>query len=177
MLVGRVADGRDHLDEQREVLEARKSGRRSPEAWARSISSVDERLDPAPGGGEPLGLPRVGYEQGLLEAAVGGLHLLRALEEAATSPSHGSSISSASAAIALDRGDLLLEQLVDQRLAVREAPVDGPDADAGVPGDVVEADVDAALGEEDPRRREDPLPVALGVLAQRPRATTAAVES
>ena len=57
----------------------------------------------------------------------------------------------------------LLEQLVDQLRLVGEAAVDGADADAGVVGDVVERDAEAALGEQLARGVEDPLTVALGV--------------
>src|SRR4051812_9209826 len=63
--------------------------------------------------------------------------------------------------------ELLLEEGVDEHLLVREAPVDGADADARVMGNVVEGDAQAAFGEQLARRVEDPLPVPLSVLAQR----------
>ena len=83
-----------------------------------------------------------------------------------TSPSHGSSIASACSAIAHDRLDPLLEERVDQLLLVREAAVDGADADAGVVGDVVQRHAQPALGEQLSRGGQDALAVALGVLAQ-----------
>ena len=58
------------------------------------------------------------------------------------------------------------EELVDQRLPVREAPVDGPDPDAGTLGDLVEADLKTALGEHVGRGIEDPQAVALRVGTQ-----------
>ena len=62
--------------------------------------------------------------------------------------------------------DLRLEQRVDQRVLVREAAIDGADADARGGGDLVERDVEPALGEERGGGREHPLAVALGVGAQ-----------
>ena len=49
---------------------------------------------------------------------------------------------------------------------MREVAVDGPDPHAGLAGDVVHLRLDPALGEHDPRRRDDPLAVAAGVGAQ-----------
>ena len=82
-------------------------------------------------------------------------------------PSHGSSISSASSASATARSILVLEQGVDQRVLVREAPVDRADPDARVGGDVVERDVQAPLGEDLGGGGEDSRAVALGVGAER----------
>jgi hypothetical protein len=58
---------------------------------------------------------------------------------------------------------------VDQRLLVGEPAVHGADADPRAPGDVVQGDLQAALAELLGRRHQDPLAVALGVPAQRPR--------
>ena len=68
------------------------------------------------------------------------------------------------------RGDLfeaLLEERLDDFLLVGEAAVGRADADAGVGGDVVHRDVEAALGEHFAGRGQDPLSVALGISAQR----------
>jgi hypothetical protein len=54
-----------------------------------------------------------------------------------------------------------LQQLVEQRVLVGVAAVDGAHADAGARGDVVERRVDAARREHLPRGVEDALAVAL----------------
>ena len=69
-----------------------------------------------------------------------------------------------------ERGDLveaLLEERLDDLLLVGEAAVGRADADAGVGGDVVHRDVEAALGEHLAGRGQQPLAVALGIPAQR----------
>ena len=60
-----------------------------------------------------------------------------------------------------------LEEGVDQRLTVGEAPVDGPDPHPCPFGDLVEADLKSALGEQVGRGVEDSLPVALRVRSER----------
>ena len=68
-----------------------------------------------------------------------------------------------------ERGDLveaLLEERLDDLLLVGEAAVGRADADAGVGGDVVHRDVEAALGEHLAGRGQQPLAVALGIPAQ-----------
>ena len=60
----------------------------------------------------------------------------------------------------------LLEQRFDQLLSVGEVPVNGADADAGVVRDFVQGHPETVRGEQLPCPREDPLPVALGVLSQ-----------
>ncbi len=80
--------------------------------------------------------------------------------------SHGSSISSASRAIWSDALELGREHRLDERLAVREAAVEGPDPDAGGRGDVLDRDVDAALGEQGLGGLDDALAIALGVSAK-----------
>ena len=165
-LVGRIADRGDHLDEQRQVLEAEVGAQVA--GVLRALRQLgDERLDPGPRGREPL-LAAGRDEQRLLEAAIFGVQLERLLEEAREA-GPGVVGTEGLAGQRLDSRRLLVEELVDQRLPVREAAIDGPDADAGVPGDVVEPDVDAALGEQHRRGREDPLPVPLRVPAKRPR--------
>ena len=58
-------------------------------------------------------------------------------------------------------------ELAQERLLVREVAIDGPDAHAGLAGDVVHLRVDAAVGEHGARRGDDPLAVAAGVGAER----------
>ncbi len=68
-----------------------------------------------------------------------------------------------------ERDELLhavLEQRVDQLLLVREAPVDGSDADARALRDRVERHGQALLGERLAGGGEDPQPVALRVASQ-----------
>ena len=84
------------------------------------------------------------------------------------SPSQPSSSSSACIGERADVGEARLEERLDQLLLVGEAPVDRPDADARVVGDVVQGDLEAALREQVAGRREDPQAVALGVLPERP---------
>jgi hypothetical protein len=67
----------------------------------------------------------------------------------------------------LDVGDLVLEEGVDERVLVGEAPVHRAHADTGRDRDVVQRHVEAALGEHPGRGLEDPRAVALGVGAQR----------
>jgi len=57
---------------------------------------------------------------------------------------------------------------LDQLLPGAEPPVDGADADPRVAGDLVQADLEPALVEHLGGRRQDPLPVPLGVAPQRP---------
>jgi hypothetical protein len=59
----------------------------------------------------------------------------------------------------------LLEQRVDDLFLVGEAPIGGTDADAeaGVVGDVVQRDVEAAFGEQLTRSRQQTLTVLRGV--------------
>ncbi len=78
-------------------------------------------------------------------------------------PRHGSGSAAAASGHRQELLDPRPEEGVDQRLAVGEAPVDGPDPDAGPLGDLVEADLKAALGEHVGRGVEDSLPVALRV--------------
>ena len=56
-----------------------------------------------------------------------------------------------------------LEERVDQRLSVGEAAIDGADADPGPRGDLVEAHLEAPLGEQLGGGLKDAPPVALGV--------------
>ncbi len=58
------------------------------------------------------------------------------------------------------------KRAADQCLLVGEAAVDGADADAGRPGDLIEGGVEAALGEDLRRGGEDALPVPLGIAAE-----------
>src|SRR3954451_7416668 len=120
----------------------------------------------------PLGLEhgraavRAAGEQ-FLEAAVARLQLRAVLEvEAERVPGVGD-LERLLGDLA-QRLDALREQRVDQRLLVREAPVDGADADARVVGDVVQRGAQSPLREELTGGSEDSNPVALGVLAQRP---------
>jgi hypothetical protein len=86
-------------------------------------------------------------EHEFLQALVAGLEFQVALEEVAQAlpgvvePPGG-----------VDEGDDLVdafvEQFLDELLLVREAPVDGPDADVGGAGDVVVADVETDLGDQ-----------------------------
>ena len=71
-----------------------------------------------------------------------------------------------------DRDDLLdapLEERVDELLLVREAAVGGPDPDAGVAGDLVQADRQPLAREELAGGLEQAGAVALGVGAERAR--------
>jgi hypothetical protein len=61
------------------------------------------------------------------------------------------------------------EQRLDEILLGREPPVHGADPDPGVPGDVVQADLQAALVEDLHGRFQDALPVPFRVPSQRPR--------
>src|SRR5216684_2141048 len=67
-----------------------------------------------------------------------------------------------------DRVETVHEQRLDQFLLGPEPAVDGADPDAGVTGDLVEADLEPALVERLGGRLQDALPVPLGVPAQRP---------
>ena len=64
--------------------------------------------------------------------------------------------------------DLVLEQRVDELLLVGEAAIDGADAYARAPGDLVERDGQAFLGERVARGFDDALAVALGIAPQGP---------
>ena len=70
-----------------------------------------------------------------------------------------------------DRLELTLEDRGDEVVLRREAPEDRRRADPGPLGDVGDARLEAVLGEDDARRLEDPLEVALRVRAEvgRPR--------
>jgi hypothetical protein len=62
--------------------------------------------------------------------------------------------------------DAVPEQFGDECFLVGEAAVDGADADAGGPGDVVEGGVESALGEQLGGGGEYALPVPFGVAAK-----------
>ena len=105
-----------------------------------------------------------GAEDELLEAAVGRLQRLGALEEAnETLPR----------VLVMERllgqgdelADALLEERLDEQVLLREAAVDGTHADAGVGRDVVHRDRQATLGERLLRSLEDPAAIALCVAA------------
>src|SRR3954447_12133526 len=119
----------------------------------------------------PLGLEhrraavRAAGEQ-LLEASVARLQLRAVLEVEAEGVPGVRDLERLLGDLA-QRLNALREQRVDQRLLVREAPVDRADADARVTGDVVQLDAQPALGEQLAGGLEDANPVALGVLAQR----------
>ena len=82
-------------------------------------------------------------------------------------PAHGSSRCAARLGQRDDLVDRLGEDRLGQLVLVGEVPVGGADADAGVPGDVVEAGLEAALGEHLARGLDQQRAVARGVLAQR----------
>ena len=65
------------------------------------------------------------------------------------------------------RVDMILEQRLDQLLLRREAAVDGADAQARMPGDVVQRHIESTVGEHFGRGGQDALPVAFGVPAKR----------
>ena len=68
-----------------------------------------------------------------------------------------------------DRVEAIHEQRLDQLLLSAEPPVDGADTDPRMTGDLVQADLEPALAEHLRGRRQDPLPVPLGIAPQRPR--------
>src|SRR6185437_15276119 len=67
-----------------------------------------------------------------------------------------------------DRVEAIHEQRLDQLLLGAEPPVDRADADPRMTGDLVQADLEPALVEHLRGRRQDPLPVPLGVPPQWP---------
>jgi hypothetical protein len=64
-----------------------------------------------------------------------------------------------------DCGDHVVEQGIDELVLVGEAPVNRADADPGVSSDIVEGRAEAAVAEDLPGGRHDPLPVQLGDFA------------
>ena len=64
--------------------------------------------------------------------------------------------------------EMLGRECVDERLLRGEVAVDGADADARPPRDVLDLRLQPALGERGRRRGDDLLAVATGVCAQRP---------
>ena len=112
-------------------------------------------------------LEAVGARQrDLLEAAVAGVLLGGALEEAHEARPR---VLGEQGRLGLGRElvQAALEQRVDELLLVGEAAVDRADADARPAGDLVERDRQAVLGERRARGIEDALAVALRVTAQR----------
>src|SRR5579872_924104 len=118
--------------------------------------------------GVPDPVPAVGGEhQQLPQPAVAGQHLGCLLQEA---DQPGPGIRRLGGFLGQRRHgvDTLDEQRLDQVLLGAEPPVDGPHPDAGVPRHLVQADVQAALGEDLRGRLEHALPVPCGITPQRP---------
>ena len=65
------------------------------------------------------------------------------------------------------RSKCALGQRADERVLRREVAVDRPDADARAARDVLDLGFEPRLGERGRGGREDPLPVAPGIRAQR----------
>lgn len=82
-------------------------------------------------------------------------------------PCHGSSCRGGLFGHRDHRVELLVVDGVEELFACREALVHGADADVCLARDLVVADVKAALADPSSRGREDALPVALGIAAQR----------
>ncbi len=119
--------------------------------------ALDELADERPdvGAEQAHALAALGaLQQQLLEAAVLGLHLHRALEEAAQ-PAPRVAVGERVVEEAHELLEALLEQRGDQVVAVAEAAVGGADADARAPGDLVHGRVEPALGEHVARCSEE----------------------
>ena len=107
-----------------------------------------------------------------LRPAVGDLALERPLEEPDEAVPRGRHLAAACSAIVDHLVDARLEQRLHQLATLGEAAVDRADTDAGAPGDLVVAGVEAVLGEDLGGGLEDQLAVAGGVAraaAARPR--------
>ena len=73
--------------------------------------------------------------------------------------------------VVANAGDEVVEDCLDEVVLVGEVPVERRRADTGSTGDLVEAHLGSLCGERIPRRGDQPLPVALYVLARRPHVT------
>jgi len=101
----------------------------------------------------------------VLQAAVGGEALLELLEQIDQSvPGVGSG--SCLAGESHEDADLLLEDLVQERVLVAVAAVDSADTKAGAACDIVERRLEPTLGKDLPSRGQDALAVALSVSAE-----------
>src|SRR5690606_1752426 len=72
--------------------------------------------------------------------------------------------------LVVDQRHVVQGDLLDERVPVGEPPVEGGDADAGAPGDLLQRCVDALLEEDLSGRADDLLAVAAGVRPQPVRA-------
>ncbi len=135
-----------------------------PAACARLTRAVDQGSVPLPCVRRLV--PAVaGVHHHLPQAAVVGQHPGR-LTMKHTRPVHGSGPSAAPRP-GWRRAHPVLEQRGRQVFLGPEPPVDGPDPDAGVPRHLVEADLEAQLGEYLRGRFQDAQPVPRGITPQR----------
>jgi hypothetical protein len=163
--LARVERGRaQHELQQRQVGGAHVGAQRA--VGLRTLDDpVGQRLDALARSGDAQVAVGRG-EDDLMQAPVDGVHLGGVLHEVHEARPRVVLVEGLQRD-GLDGRDAVLEERVDQLLLVREAAVDGAHADAGATGDLVQRDLQAVLGEALGGRREDALPVALGVAAQR----------
>lgn len=163
--MGVVNDGGVHRMDHREITML--------EVCAESTAGlglVDERrdwcLETCAGSRNPF-VPSMGVDNEVFQGAIGREQFRHAFEQADESCPRVR-VRQRRLGERRQFGDALLEQIIDQRVLVRVAPVDSADADSGRGGDVIQRRVESPFGEQIARCGEDPLAVTLGIATQRP---------